>query len=191
MERSRREAVAQNRRQLPPFKLSAWRACRTTRVEAGGETLKRVPRGDLRLPPFVHVTADARLLNPPRLRAFGLQMIQTSVIDGLKRQAILKPLDGRSVELAGGLERPFSLELDAVAVEAEGRGIGARNAPLAGQASEPVATGDAHRLRASAFELSTVEGNPFPNNNFLGRNSRPRHVASSSAVHEKECSGRP
>jgi hypothetical protein len=94
MQRRGREAIALARRQLPPFdELSTWCASETMRLEADGETLKRVTGGDLRLPALVRVAADARVLNPPGLRAFGLQMIQASVIDGLEGQALLKPLD--------------------------------------------------------------------------------------------------
>jgi hypothetical protein len=80
MQRRGCEAISHNRRQL-------------TRIETDGEALKRVAGSDLRLPPFVDVAADARMLNPPSLCALGLETIQTSVIDGLERQALLKPLD--------------------------------------------------------------------------------------------------
>jgi hypothetical protein len=101
-----------------------------------------MPGGDLRLPPLVHVAANPCVLNAPLLRAFGFQTIQSSVIDGLERQAVLKPFDGRSVELAGSFERALPIELNAVALEtdsswftARGWRFGARSTSLAGEAS--------------------------------------------------------
>src|SRR4051812_10656117 len=99
-----RQAIAHERRQVPLLdEIRTYCARQLARVEAGGETLQRMPRGNLCLAPFVDVAAKTCMLNAPRLGAFGLQMIQSSVIDGLERQAVLKPLDGRSIERASRL----------------------------------------------------------------------------------------
>jgi hypothetical protein len=134
-----------------------------------------VPRGDLRVPPFVYVVPNACALALPRLRTFDLESIEASPIDGLERQTILKPLDHRGVELAGGLESPLSLEIDPVALEATRTWIGARGLVPASQAGELGAAGRTHRLRASAFQLPAPERNPFTVNRLIDR-ARHEHL---------------
>ena len=84
MERSGFEAVAHSRRELS-------RACRAVCVETNRETLQRVTRGDLRLPPLVDVAADAGVLGLTSLRTFDFEPAEANSIDRLERQGILKP----------------------------------------------------------------------------------------------------
>ena len=105
MHRGGREAIARDGREL-------------TCVETIGEPLQRVPRGDLRLPAFVHETADTRVQGLPRLRAFGLEPIEAGVIDRLERQAVLKPLLRRRFELGGSPKSVLTLSIRPKALEA-------------------------------------------------------------------------
>jgi hypothetical protein len=91
VERRGLEAVAHSGREWLPLESLVERACGTTCVETNRETLQRVTRGDLRLPPLVDVTAGAGVLGVTSLRTFGFEPAEADSIDRLERQGLLKP----------------------------------------------------------------------------------------------------
>ncbi len=191
MQRGGRVTVAQDGCELTPVEQLGRCACQRSRVETCGEPLQRVARSNLRLAPLVDVVPNASAQDLPRLGTFGLERIEARPIDGLERQAILKPFDRRGVELPGGLKRPLPLEIDAVALEANRTGLRARGPIPTRQARELGAAGRTQPPRASAFQLPAFERNPFTVNRLIDRARHEHPTHPPQTCFTEECSGRP
>ena len=121
-----------------------------------GDALHRVTRVDLGLAPLIDVPADAPTLVSSRRIARGSQLMETDPVDRLERQCALKSRFGSRLELGGGTKSAISLDLRAIAAEAQRSRTLVRRGPSASRygLSQLFFTARAQRTRSRSLELT-------------------------------------